>query len=282
MALSAAELNALTSKALADPRVQSALQEWNAFQQKTGSWSPGHSISPYETKFYAALRATGLPVNDLLVKPDPSTGKLTIQNHGLPGWAYPVIIGAATAGGLGAAGAFAPAAAVPAATGAAPVAGTATGPMAGGLTPSFAVPSALASTTAATTPASGFLAHFLPSLVKAGAPAALSALTHNSSSIDPSLSMPGGNPGGGGGFGSGGSPLDAQLSELMDFSKRRMQQSEPVHQAAMQLALRMAPGTAGYGRVNEASQNAMHPVPQQQLNPQVLAALHHLMNGQGR
>lgn len=198
-------------------------------------------------------------------------------------WILPAAaVGAPVAAGA-ALGAFGGAAAAGGgASGAATGAGTATGPLAGGLTPSFGVPASLAGVGGEAGAASG-LAHWLPMLAKAGAPAAFSALTHNSSSIDPSLSMPGGpgGSGGAGGYGTG-SPLDAQLSELMDFSKRRMQQSEPVHEAAMQLALRMAPGTAGYGRVNEASQNAMHPVPQQQLNPQVLAALHHLMNGQGR
>lgn len=114
-------------------------------------------------------------------------------------------------------------------------------------------------------------------LAKAGGPAALMALTRGGGT-DPFLSS-GGAPTGG--FGSGGM-LDTQLGDLMDISKRRLLRTEPVHEAAMQLAMKMAPGTAGYGRVNEARQAAQTPMPGPQASPQVQEAIQRLMAGRGR
>lgn len=223
MAYSAQELNALTQRAMADPRVQQALSEWNTYHQRTGVWSGGHGISPYETNFYAALRAAGMPVNDLLVSPNPSTGQLEIKNHGLPGWSYPVIIGAATVGGLGAAGAFS---------------GPASGAAAGGsgyIGHDVAATAAATGAGGVTLPAMGGAAGagggLLNGLGGSGAdmPAWLKALV----------------AGGVGAAGIVGShqqaELPAEMRDIFNLQKQRMEAQNPLYASILQLAKQRMP-----------------------------------------
>lgn len=72
--------------------------------------------------------------------------------------------------------------------------------------------------------------------------------------------------------------LLAQQRQLLEYGNRRLAQAEPVHQAAMQMAMRMAP-TGTSPRMQQAVQSSMAPRPQPPINPQVLEALQRLMGG---
>lgn len=74
--------------------------------------------------------------------------------------------------------------------------------------------------------------------------------------------------------------VEAQLLELLQSQQRQRQRQEPVHQAAMQLAMRMSQGSAvGGPRLQQATQDAMTPRPQQAQDPQVADAIARLMGG---
>lgn len=159
-------------------------------------------------------------------------------------WIYP-LIGMGIGGGLGAMSL----------AGGAPAAAAATGVTTG---PTLAQ--------AGLAGAGGGLGGIIEMIAKVGGPAAITALTRRH-----------GNPNGPYDGGMGGGPMGDQLSEIMALAKRRMERTEPVHEAAMNQIMRMQPGTAGYGRVQEASQHAMQPTPQQGMSPQVAEAYQRLM-----
>lgn len=169
-------------------------------------------------------------------------------------WIYPVL---GVAGGLGAAG-LSHAAGAGAAGGAASATGA-------GIGETGAVTGLAGSGFGAAAGAGGGLGGIIEMIAKIGGPAAITALTRRGSAPNQ-------------GYGSGG-PLDSQLNEIMALAKRRMERTEPVHEAAMNRVLQMQPGTASYGRVQEASQNAMQPTQQAPMNPQVLEAFQRLMQG---
>jgi hypothetical protein len=75
--------------------------------------------------------------------------------------------------------------------------------------------------------------------------------------------------------------LEAQLKQLMQLQVNRAQRQEPVHEAAMQLAMRLSPGTSVAGpRLQKGIQQASQPQAPTQTNPAVLAAIQRLMGGQ--
>lgn len=107
MAFSAAQLQTQTDRAMADPGVRAALQAWADYHQRTGHWSDAHGVSTFERQFYQALHDAGIPMDGMSVDfRNVRNGTITLTNSGLPGWAYPLIIGGIAVGGLGAAGAF--------------------------------------------------------------------------------------------------------------------------------------------------------------------------------
>lgn len=91
--------------------------------------------------------------------------------------------------------------------------------------------------------------------------------------------MSGGGSGPGGSGGSGLDPqMQAHMDTLMGLSERRLQRQEPVHEAAMAMAQRMAPNGANSPRMGNLISNTQQSVPTQApMNPQVSEAIQRLM-----
>ena len=68
------------------------------------------------------------------------------------------------------------------------------------------------------------------------------------------------------------------LNEALAMGNRRLQRTEPVHEAAMRLAQSLGPGGPN-PRLAEANLAAMTPRPQTPLDPRVLEAIQRLMGG---
>lgn len=102
----------------------------------------------------------------------------------------------------------------------------------------------------------------IANLLKVGAPVA-AAITNR-------LGQPSGSS-------SGVSSLDpalmARLSSLLDMAQQRVASAQPVHDAAMQMALRMAPTGAPSPRVDQAIANSANPLPTGSYSASTLAAL---------
>lgn len=80
--------------------------------------------------------------------------------------------------------------------------------------------------------------------------------------------------------GSGFTPeQSAQMNQLMQLLIDKAKRTAPVHQAAMDLALRMAPPPNRSPQMQQALTASQTPRPQTQTDPQVLDAIHRLMSG---
>jgi hypothetical protein len=75
--------------------------------------------------------------------------------------------------------------------------------------------------------------------------------------------------------------VDAQMSDLLELQKRRMARTEPVHEAAMRMAMSMAPTGNSSPRMAQAIQATNQPMAQTPINPQVSEAIQRLMAGRG-
>lgn len=149
--------------------------------------------------------------------------------------------------GVGAPAAAAPAAGVEAGEGGLGLVG-ATAPAAA------SVPAAAATTTAAAVPS---VAKILTGLAPLGA-------TITSRLANPSPS------------GSGVSAIDptllSRLSQMLDLAQQRATSAQPVHDAAMQMAMRMAPTYGTSPRLNDAITNSTNPLPSGNPSAAMLAA----------
>jgi hypothetical protein len=198
-----------------------------------------------------------------------------------PRWIGPIAVGAATAG-FGAAGGGS--AAAPGVSGVAhggadvgynalgSVVGdtSALGPVAAaGGTTAASVPSTLSAVTGGAAPAAETAAASRPlweSIARLAVPGAFTALTQRrngspSTGVDPNVS--------------------GQLSDLLRLASEKAQRTVPVHEAAMRLAMNMAPTSTSSPRMDAAIQSAQTPRPQQTLDPQVLDAIRRLTGGMG-
>lgn len=85
------------------------------------------------------------------------------------------------------------------------------------------------------------------------------------------------------GSGSGVSSLDpalmSQLSTLMEMAQKRVASAQPVHDAAMSMAMRMAPTYAESPRLTQAIQDSTTPAPSGSYSAATLAALRNLAGG---
>lgn len=82
------------------------------------------------------------------------------------------------------------------------------------------------------------------------------------------------------GSGNGLDPTQSsQMSQLMQLLIDHAQRAAPVHQAAMDLALRLAPHANTSPQMQSALAASQTPRPQTQTDPQVLDAIHRLMSG---
>lgn len=69
----------------------------------------------------------------------------------------------------------------------------------------------------------------------------------------------------------------AQLQAMNQLLMEKAQRQAPVHQAAMNMAMRMAPNGGSSPQMDQTIQQAAQPRPQLEQDPQVLDAIHRLM-----
>lgn len=172
--------------------------------------------------------------------------------------------------------------------------------------PALTAPSTLAGATgagagaAAAAGAAGGAASGIPAwlktLLKVGVPAAggliANRLTSGGGNGTPGTATPGGPPpiplGGGGNAGgltvNAPTPrnpeLDAQMQELMGNANRRLARVDPVHEAAMRMAMSMRPNYANSPRMTAAIDATSQPRPGQAMSPEVIEAMRRLMASQ--
>lgn len=113
------QLTQATEEVFRDPEVVRTLNAWKEMHDRTGYWQAGRGISPEEVAFRRAVTATGkLPEGSHIVWEGQGADRHpVVRNIGIPGWAFPLIIGGivVTAGIAG--GAFGGAAGVAGAAG---------------------------------------------------------------------------------------------------------------------------------------------------------------------
>lgn len=127
-----------------------------------------------------------------------------------------------------------------------------------GANPDYYAPPQSLAATGPSSAASGAPPWLRP-LMGVGIPAAVTALTNRGA---------GGSPGGAGA--NGLTPdLQQQLMDLIDMQKRRLGRQEPVHEAAMRLAMNFSNRPSGNPRIQSTT------------DPQVLAAIQRLTSGVG-
>ncbi len=88
MAYSPQELTSLTQRVMADPAVQRAFQDWQTYHASMGTWSPGHSVSPYQINLERAMHQAGMPTD---VRVSYKNGEPVLTNPGMPSWVIPLI-----------------------------------------------------------------------------------------------------------------------------------------------------------------------------------------------
>jgi hypothetical protein len=115
----------------------------------------------------------------------------------------------------------------------------------------------------------GSLPAWLKPAIGIGGPLLSRAFSGGGGPENPSDEWSGGDAGGG----------SAQLNALIQLLLERAQRTAPVHQAATDMALKMAPSMQSTPRMSQAIESAKSPRPQMQQDPQVLAAIHKLMSG---
>jgi hypothetical protein len=175
----------------------------------------------------------------------------------------PILAGAAVAGSGMLAGALLPA------VGAAGGGSAALGPVAaGGGTTAAAVPAGIAAGTggagaAGTMAAGGGAASLFREIAKLAAPLAGPVVASVANRGNRA-----GNP-----------QQDAQMGEILDLMKQRIARTTPVHEAAMRMAMSMAPTGNSSPRMAQAIQNTSRPLAQAPINPQISEAIQRLMGG---
>jgi hypothetical protein len=75
----------------------------------------------------------------------------------------------------------------------------------------------------------------------------------------------------------GTSAPEAQMGEMLELMQQRMARTTPVHEAAMRMAMSMAPTGNNSPRMAQAIQNTNRPMAQTPINPQVSEAIQRLM-----
>lgn len=193
-----------------------------------------------------------------------------IQSHP---WVVPLIIGgsALTAGAFGAFSG--PAVGGTAAAGGSTAPLTA-GPLVGGITST--VPGAAATTGVGTATTTALTAPSwikpVTALTSLAGPPIVRALSHGS-----------GNGDDGGGDGTGlNDEQGSQMRELLQLLIDKAKRTAPVHELAMQTAMRMAPSGTPSAMQAHAIDESRTPRQTTQTDPQVLDAIHRLMAGGGR
>lgn len=260
MAYSPQELNSLTQRVMADPGVQRAWQEWNTYQQRAGTWSPGHSVSPYQINLERAMHQAGMPTN---VRVSYQSGSPVLTNPGLPGWAYPLIIGGAALGGLGLAGALGGGAAAAGGAGSAATTSGAAGtlPAAGFIGGTSTVPTIAGSNLAAGTIAGGGGLAAAGGAAAGGSGAAAGGAAAGGSALDRTMNYLRAGLAGAGLVGAAtqdrSNDLPPELQDILNLQKQRMQMQGPLYEAVTRLAYNRLPTNLTQGTGDDPISLAM-------------------------